>query len=389
LIQLKNVYKQYLGIRGTPGQLALKDVSLQIPLGTITFLLGSSQAGKSTLLHLIGAMDSCTSGEIWVGEDCLSQMSPMELNQFRKHKIGLLFEALSLTDGLSALENVLVPIIAEGISPIDVENARILLEHVGLGDHLLSLPSEMTEEEQQRVALARSIISTPQIIIADEPTGKLQSSSAAKEFYIYLRKLQEEFGLTFIISTQNPEFIQNNDYVFRLYHGQLLSPAHGEHGFSEEPSNSTVKGQNSAPLESTLPTEKVYRKDSPSSTLEEEVQKLLTPPQPPTAPPQVDTDLSLKQNPTENPSSSPDIDTDLSLPLQKNDSQTPSPASSEKPALIEKLEQTQVFPEAMTEYFEGSSPPFMAPDTPSTEEFGKGNKKTAPLTPPDSSKPAP
>lgn len=228
LIRLKNVSKQYLGIRGVPGKLALKEVTLTIPKGGIHFILGPEGSGKSTLLHLISALDCCSSGEIWFEEECLSNHSFNELTLFRKQKIGLLFQALSLTDGLSSLENVLVPIIPDGITPIDVENARILLNQVGLGEQLLYLPLELTSGEQQRIALARAMVNHPQAIIADEPSGELEEQEA-KELFDYIRKLNKEFGVTFIIATRHSQFIQNEDFVYTLQDGVLSTQSPQNH----------------------------------------------------------------------------------------------------------------------------------------------------------------
>lgn len=222
MIQLKNVSKQYLGVRGSEGKTALKDVSLSIPLGQISFVIGPPGSGKSSLLHLIAALDCLTSGEIWFGEECLSKMSATELCLFRKQKIGVLFQSLSLTEGLSALENVLVPIIPDGITPIDVENARILLEQVDLGSHLLFLPSELSIGEQQRVALARAMVGSPQVIIADEPAGELTPKETA-ELYEYIRQLSQDFGTTFIIATQDSQYIKPTDCLFKLAEGMLVS----------------------------------------------------------------------------------------------------------------------------------------------------------------------
>ncbi|MEK7485889.1 MAG: ATP-binding cassette domain-containing protein [Planctomycetota bacterium] len=221
LIRLKNVSKQYIGIRGIQGKLALKELTVNIPKGGIHFVIGPEGAGKSTFLHLISALDCCTSGEIWFEDECISNHSFNELTFFRKQKIGLLFQALSLTDGLSALENVLVPIIPDGITPIDVENARILLNQVGLGENLLFLPLELTSGEQQRTALARAMVNHPQLIIADEPAGELDAHEA-EELFDYIRKLNKEFGVTFIIASRSTKFAKKNDLIYKLYEGSLL-----------------------------------------------------------------------------------------------------------------------------------------------------------------------
>lgn len=198
----------------------LHGVSLSIPAGQCAFIVGPSGSGKSTLLHLIGAMDQPTSGRVVIDGADLTTMSESQKDSFRRDKIGIIFQAFNLVGNLTAVENVLVPFLPRGITPELRERATEMLRKVGLGHRLTHRPNKMSGGEQQRVAIARALVKHPQVVLADEPTGQLDSHTGEEIFRI-LRNLQHESGTTLVVVTHDRRFIQPGDLVLEIEDGLL------------------------------------------------------------------------------------------------------------------------------------------------------------------------
>ncbi|MFM7129486.1 MAG: ABC transporter ATP-binding protein [bacterium] len=218
MIETRNVTKSYRSGEGVME--ILHGISLSIPAGHCAFIVGPSGSGKSTLLHLLGAMDMPTQGQVIIDGHDLTTMAESEKDLFRRNKIGIIFQAFNLVGNLTAIENVLVPFLPQGINSELKDRARMMLEKVGLGHRLKHRPIQMSGGEQQRVAIARALVKNPQVVLADEPTGQLDSRTGEEVFRI-LRDLQHESGTTLIVVTHDRRFIQPNDIVFEIEDGLL------------------------------------------------------------------------------------------------------------------------------------------------------------------------
>ena len=178
IVELHGVAKRY-GI-GAARVEALAGLDLTLEAGSVTALVGPSGSGKSTLLHVIGGMDRADEGEAFVAGQALHELSPARLTAFRRHKVGFVFQAFNLMPILTALENVILPAEFAGMSGRKARTrATELLERVGLGGRLRHRPGELSGGEQQRVAIARALINRPALVLADEPTGNLDTKTGA------------------------------------------------------------------------------------------------------------------------------------------------------------------------------------------------------------------
>jgi len=218
MIDVVNVYKSYRS--GSRSVEALRGVSCRIDRGRCAFIVGPSGSGKSTLLYLIGAIDRPSSGEIIVDGHDLGTMSETSQNIYRRDQIGFIFQSFNLISNLTALENVLVPFMPRGVTPEQRQRAVDLLTEVGLGDRLDHRPYQLSGGEQQRVAIARALVKQPILVLADEPTGELDSK-AGDEIYTILRRLQESFQTTLVVVTHDRRFITPDDLVLEIQDGQL------------------------------------------------------------------------------------------------------------------------------------------------------------------------
>ncbi len=217
MISCKNLQKNY-------NQLAvLKGIDLEIQAKEIVCITGESGAGKSTLLHLLGTLDAPSSGEIFFEEKNISSLKGNQLADFRNQNIGFVFQFHQLIPEFSAIENVIVPMLIakKSMSEAKTEAIRILT-YLGLGERLEHKPSQLSGGEQQRVAIARALIMNPKVILADEPSGNLDSKNA-KFIHELFFKMRDDFNLTFIIVTHNPELAQMADRQIVLKDGQLAN----------------------------------------------------------------------------------------------------------------------------------------------------------------------
>ncbi len=199
---------------------ALDGVSLEIASGEFVAIWGPSGSGKSTLLNLIGALDKPDSGELFVDGEDLTR-SHGDLADFRARTVGFIFQLHNLIPSLTALENVLIPTLGlKGARREAHRRARELLERVGLGDKAHRRPPELSGGERQRVAVARALVNNPKIVLADEPTGSLDSKTE-KHVLDLLRELHAERGVTVILVTHDPRVAQSADRVIELWDGRV------------------------------------------------------------------------------------------------------------------------------------------------------------------------
>lgn len=221
MIRVENVAKAYQ--RGTVEVPVLRGLSCEIEAGSFTFIVGPSGSGKSTLLYLIGALDEPTSGEITLNDRRLSAMSSKERDQLRRNEIGFIFQSFNLLSNLDAVDNVLAPYLTQPSEAAGKRTEAVkLLQQVGLGERLDHRPSEMSGGEQQRVAIARALLKQPSLILADEPTGELDSENGA-EVFRHLRSLHQELATTIIVVTHDQRYIEPGDRVLEIRDGQIAS----------------------------------------------------------------------------------------------------------------------------------------------------------------------
>jgi putative ABC transport system ATP-binding protein len=215
MIRLENVSKVY-----RPGKVeltVLKNINLTIKKGSFTVILGSSGSGKSTLLHIVSCLDTASSGRVFFENRDVSKISEDELAEIRNKRIGFVFQQFNLLSGSTALENVVLPMIFR--EKIDLVRAENLLKAVGLGHRINHKPTEMSGGEQQRVAVARSLANNPDIIVADEPTGNVDSKNGESIMKI-LSDLNKE-GRTLIIVTHDASLTKYADDVITIKDGEI------------------------------------------------------------------------------------------------------------------------------------------------------------------------
>jgi ABC-type lipoprotein export system ATPase subunit len=219
LLSARNVTKSYtMGKRRLD---VLRGVSLEVVRGEFLALRGASGAGKSTLLHLFGGLDSPNAGEIWFAGKNLAQSSETELTRLRNTKVGFIFQAYHLLPELDALENVCVPArLARVPAEVAARRGKELLMRVGLGARLDHKPYELSGGEQQRVAIARALMNEPELILADEPTGNLDSHTGA-EIVDLLVGLRAEKNTTLIIATHDASVAARAPKTIQLVDGQI------------------------------------------------------------------------------------------------------------------------------------------------------------------------
>jgi len=220
VIETRNLTKEF--VRDEFHVVALKDANLTINKGDFVALMGPSGSGKSTLLHLIAAMDRATDGEILVLGQNLRSLSDRAIAHWRNEHIGFVFQSFNLIPVLSAIENVELPLKLTSLKKKErMEHAETALKLVGLGDRLSHLPRQLSGGQEQRVAIARAIVTDPDLILADEPTGNLDATSAA-EVLTLLSRLNKEFHKTIVMVTHDPHAARFASVVRHLEKGELL-----------------------------------------------------------------------------------------------------------------------------------------------------------------------
>jgi putative ABC transport system ATP-binding protein len=219
IIKLEDVWKIYqLGKIELP---VLKGINLEISKGAFVVILGPSGSGKSTMLNMVGCLDLPTKGRVFLDGSDISKMSEDRLAQARGRKIGFIFQQFNLLQNLSAMENVTLPMIFQGKSEQSrQERAKYLLSSMGLGDRMDHRPLELSGGEQQRIAIARSLANNPEIIVADEPTGNLDSSNG-KKIMETLIDLHKNYQKTIIVVTHDPNIANYGTQVVHIKDGQI------------------------------------------------------------------------------------------------------------------------------------------------------------------------
>ena len=225
MISLRNVKKKY--VMGENIVMALNGVDIDIKEGEFVSIVGPSGSGKSTLMNIIGCLDIVSEGEYELNQIPIRDYHPDELADIRNQQIGFVFQQFNLLPNFSALENVMIPMTYAGKQKKEREaKAKALLELVGLGDRLDHKPTELSGGQQQRVSIARALANDPAIILADEPTGALDSSTG-DEVIRQLGRLNQK-GKTVVIITHNPEVAQNTPRVITLRDGKVASDVRHE-----------------------------------------------------------------------------------------------------------------------------------------------------------------
>ena len=220
VIKLENVWKTYK--MGNVAVNALQGLNLDVKEGEFLAIMGPSGSGKSTAVNMIGCLDIPTKGKILLDAHDISKLSESELAQIRGRKIGFIFQQFNLVPTLTALENVMLPMIFQGVSEsVRMKKARELLGLVGLGDRMDHKPSELSGGEQQRVAIARSLANGPEVILADEPTGNLDSKTGANVLD-FLEKFHKNEKKTIVMVTHDQNLAKIAERIEFLKDGKIL-----------------------------------------------------------------------------------------------------------------------------------------------------------------------
>ena len=238
LISIQHLNKTY--IMGAEKVEALKDVTVNIEKNEYVALMGPSGSGKSTLMNLLGCLDSPSNGQYWLNGIEVSTMDDSELAEVRNKQIGFVFQTFNLLPRLSALENVALPLVYAGYSKEDrLEKARKTLESVGLGDRVMHRPNELSGGQRQRVAIARALVNDPAIILADEPTGNLDTKTSHEIMGLF--EIIHQAGNTVILVTHEQDIAQHAHRIVRLRDGLIESDQRNEQivRFSDSPALAT------------------------------------------------------------------------------------------------------------------------------------------------------
>jgi putative ABC transport system ATP-binding protein len=213
MIKIKNLYKYY----GT--QLVLKNINLEIKKGEFISIMGSSGSGKSTFLNLIGGMDLPDKGEIIVNDETITKLNDEKLTKYRRKKIGFIFQFFNLLPNLTVFENVQMPLLLNG--GVDTQKVEKLIEKVGLKGKENYYPHQISGGQQQRVAIARALIHNPEIILADEPTGSLDSKTGESIMEL-ISQIAEETKKTVILVTHEDNIAKYSQKIIKMKDGELV-----------------------------------------------------------------------------------------------------------------------------------------------------------------------
>jgi putative ABC transport system ATP-binding protein len=214
VIEVIDVHKSF--VTGEETVEALRGVTFRVPSESCTFIVGPSGSGKSTLLYLIGALDRPTSGTIRVEDRDITAMTDAEQDDYRRNRVGFVYQSFNLIGNLSAVNNVLLPYIPLGVTPELRAKAEDLLRQVGMGSRLNHRPHQLSGGQQQRVAVARALIKDPVLILADEPTGNLDRAGGDE-----IIRLLRERGKTLLIVTHDRRFLTPSDIVLEIEDGRV------------------------------------------------------------------------------------------------------------------------------------------------------------------------
>ena len=218
LLEVKNICKTYGN--GETAVKALKDVSFSVPKGEYVAIVGESGSGKSTLLNMIGALDTPTSGKVLIDGKDIFSMNDKKLTVFRRRNIGFIFQNYNLVPILNVYENIVLPVELDG----DTADQRFMdnvVNMLGLDDKLKNMPNHLSGGQQQRVAIARALITKPAIILADEPTGNLDSKTSAEVLGL-IKRTSAEFRQTVVMITHNDDIARLADRIVRIEDGKIV-----------------------------------------------------------------------------------------------------------------------------------------------------------------------
>jgi putative ABC transport system ATP-binding protein len=218
-VHVRGVHKRYHSASATPIN-ALNNVSFDVPAGTTVAVTGPSGSGKSTLLHVVGAMDEADSGVIQVGTLDVTRLSRRETADYRR-TVGFVFQRFHLLPALTALDNVIAPLLPHKTGFSKQERGVELLAAVGLADRTAALPSQLSGGEQQRVAIARALVNDPGLLLADEPTGNLDSETST-DIMDLVRNLSDERQMTILLATHDPLIASGCDRLISLRDGSVV-----------------------------------------------------------------------------------------------------------------------------------------------------------------------
>ncbi|MDD5570621.1 MAG: ABC transporter ATP-binding protein [Bacteroidales bacterium] len=216
MIKVQNIHKTYENLE------VLKGINLEIKKGEVVSVVGASGAGKTTLLNIIGTLDKCDSGIVEINNIQVNKFNDKKLSEFRNKNIGFVFQFHHLLPEFTALENVMIPAFICNTNKKEAEEkARKLFDFLNIGNKTENKPSQLSGGEQQRVAVARALINNPLIVLADEPSGNLDSVNA-KELHSLFFKLREQYNQTFLIATHNSDFADMADRKLTIKDGMIL-----------------------------------------------------------------------------------------------------------------------------------------------------------------------
>ena len=220
IIQTESLTKVYGA--GPTAVEALRHVNLTVDAGEFVAVMGPSGCGKSTLLHLIGGLDRATEGKVCIDSRDLSQLDDTQLTELRRRNVGFVFQFFNLIPVLDAVENTALPLILDGVKPGDARTkAAAWLKDVGLADRLHNRPDQLSGGQQQRVAIARALVAEPALVLADEPTGNLDTR-ASDEIAVLLRRVADDWGRAVLMVTHDPRIAAYADRIIFLKDGRIV-----------------------------------------------------------------------------------------------------------------------------------------------------------------------
>lgn len=220
LIKLANLYKSYfIGNAPVP---VLHDINLSIAEGEFVAIMGHSGSGKSTLMNIVGCLDTLTSGSYYLNGKNVSQLSPNQVAKLRNRLIGFVFQGFNLLKRMTALENVCLPMLYAGIPKTEQKKRALeILKQMGLEKHVNSLPNQMSGGQQQRIAIARALVNQPSLILADEPTGNLDTKTG-DDIMALFTELNKNHGITIIVVTHEPDIAHYAQRLIRVMDGRIV-----------------------------------------------------------------------------------------------------------------------------------------------------------------------